>query len=492
MNYLGEKFVKKHSSKSLRQFYTVPLFWAVLLPVFIGFIKPEVLLYLDEIFSFLILGLPILVILQIVVDFHLNDKPIIPSIVQKISIIPGCILKTDLDIPSVPFVTIGLAMVNCLLFFLWPEALVEKYTFLPYGEATWFQIVLSCFISPFLHGDIAHLTGNMVFLLVFGSALESRLGWKRLLAAYYFFILTSKALTTILLAIKIVSSGSGNFTDYHSLGASGAIAGLMGIFAVRCYFAKLTFSFPLLGFIGIPFEVPGVILIGMYFFPCDLVGSTKQFSESVGVGYWAHVGGYLGGIILGYSLKLHVETMQEALTVKSKRLKNNLLNKTNVREINEEILNNEPGNERALLDLLQSSRWNKEKAGEYFSRLMDIYLESNFQKAVALFAEHYQDDASYLSEVALFRLGVYHYKQHLLKEASWCLEIVMEREGPLKIKSILVLGKVYEALGNPAMAKKMFQRVVSESNDPIFQNEAKLLFGPEEPIVSKLVYDNIP
>ena len=68
----------------------------------------------------------------------------------------------------------------------------------------------------------------------------------------------------------------------------------------------------------------------------------------------------------------------------------------------------------------------------------------------------------------------------------------MEREGPLKIKSILVLGKVYEALGNPAMAKKMFQRVVSESNDPIFQNEAKLLFGPEEPIVSKLVSDNIP
>jgi TolA-binding protein len=152
----------------------------------------------------------------------------------------------------------------------------------------------------------------------------------------------------------------------------------------------------------------------------------------------------------------------EALTVKAKRLKENPLNRPDLKELNEEILNNEPRNEIALLDMLHANRWRKEKAGEYFARLMEIYLEGNFQKALALFKEHYMDYAAYLSDAVLFRLGAYHYKQYKLKEASWCLEIVMEREGPLKLKAILTLGKVYEDLGNSAMAKRMFRRVLTE------------------------------
>ena len=143
-------------------------------------------------------------------------------------------------------------------------------------------------------------------------------------------------------------------------------------------------------------------------------------------------------------------------------------------------MSNEPGNESALLDLLQSNKWRKEEAGQYFSRLMEIYLKGNFQKALALFAEHYQDYASFLPDTALYRLGVYHYNQYKLKEASWCLEFVMEREGPLKMKAILILGKVYDGLGNPAMAKRMFRRVLAESSDSNFIGEAKNLIGTKE------------
>ena len=323
--------MSKYKAESLRHFYIVPLFWALIIPALIGLIKPKLYFYIDDAISLLVFGLPILVILQVMVDFHLNDKPIVSSIFRKISILPGYFHKTELDIPSIPFVTLSLILINCLFFILWPESLVGKYTFLPIGEASWLQVVLSFFLSAFLHANFSHLFDNMLFFLVFGSVLESRLGWKRLLAAYFFFIFTSNALTLFFLAIKIGSSGASSFADYHGLGASGAISGLMGIFAVRCYFARVTFSFPLLGFIGIPLEVPGVILIGVYFFAFDLIGSTVQFSKNLGVAYWAHVGGYLGGILLGYSLKLHTETTLEALTVKAKRLKKNPLKESRLK-----------------------------------------------------------------------------------------------------------------------------------------------------------------
>lgn len=180
--------MNKFSSNSLREFYLVPLFWALLLPIFIGFIEPKIFRYCREIFSFLILGLPIIVIFQTIVDFHLHNKSIISSLLRKISIAPGFIHKSNLDIPNIPVVTIGLVIINSLIFFLWPESLPDQYTFFPYGESTWFQVFLSFFVSAFLHADFWHLTGNMAFLLVFGSVLESRLGWKRLLQAIIYFV----------------------------------------------------------------------------------------------------------------------------------------------------------------------------------------------------------------------------------------------------------------------------------------------------------------
>jgi membrane associated rhomboid family serine protease len=307
-----------YSSKSLRQFYIIPLFWALILPVLIGLLNRKFFLYGYEILSFLFLGIPVIIILQIIVDLKFHEKPITSSLFRKFTIVPpGLVYKTDLDIPNIPLVTISLIIVNCLIFFLLPESLLSQYTFFPHGETLWLQIFLSFFISAFLHANLLHLAGNMLFLLVFGSVLESRLGWKRYLAAYLFFIVASNALTLFLLTIKINTFGAGTLTDYHGLGASGAVSGLMGIFAVRCYFARLSFSFPILGWIGVPFKMPGVVLIGMYFFADNLMGAERQFSGSANVGYWAHLGGYFGGIILGYSLKLHKEAVKEALTVNS-------------------------------------------------------------------------------------------------------------------------------------------------------------------------------
>jgi len=468
--------METHRIKALRQFYTLPLFWALILPVIIGLVKPKFYFYADEIISFLILGMPTLIIIKTIADFHLHDKPILPSLLRQLTFVPaGCIYKTDLNTSGTPIVTICLAVMNCLFFFSWPESLVNQYTFFPHGESSWIQTILSFVISAFLHIDFEHLTGNMIFLVLFGSVLEIRLGWKRFLAAYFFFIITSNGLTLLLLAVKIATLGKSAFTDYHSLGASGAIAGLMGFFVVRCYFARLTVSFPFLGWIGMPITISGVMLIGTYFFTFDLIGAKAQLHKNLGVAYWAHVGGYLGGIFLGYALKLHVEATTEALINKAKRLRENSLGRPELSEINKEILGQNPDDEQALLDMFHASRWQKEKAGEYYSRLMKIYMNSDFSKAVALFTEHYPDYVQTLPEATLFKLGVYHYQHYNPKEAACCLERLIEHDGHLYTKSMMILGKTYEMLENPTMAQKMFRRILNESNDVHFQNEAKML-----------------
>jgi hypothetical protein len=279
-------------------------------------------------------------------------------------------------------------------------------------------------------------------------------------------------------------SGSGNFTDYHSLGASGAISGLMGLFVVRCFFARLTISFPVLGLIGVPITTSGVVLIGLYFFTFDIIGSKDMLTKdlNLGVGYWAHVGGYLGGILIGYALRLHVEATAEALVVKSQRLKQNDLDRPELAEINKEILEQNPNDERVLLEFFHSSRWQKDKAGEYYLRLMQLYMRTDFPKAVALCSEHYPEYIQLLPETTLFKLGLHYYQHYKLNEAAYCLERISESRGPLKEKVWMILGKIYGMLGNPAMAQKMFHRVLSESSDPLFQNEAKLLLKAEESI----------
>jgi hypothetical protein len=284
--------------------------------------------------------------------------------------------------------------------------------------------------------------------------------------------------------MKISMSGNGNFTDYHSLGASGAISGLMGLFVVRCFFARLTISFPVLGLIGVPITTSGVVLIGLYFFTFDIIGSKDMLTKdlNLGVGYWAHVGGYLGGILIGYALRLHVEATAEALVVKSQRLKQNDLDRPELAEINKEILEQNPNDERVLLEFFHSSRWQKDKAGEYYLRLMQIYMKSDFSKAVALFTEHYPDYVQILPEATLFKLGVHYYQQYKLNEAAWCLERIVGQEGQLQEKSMMILGKIYGMLGNPAMAQRMFHRILTESRDPHFQNEARLLLKGEKSI----------
>lgn len=134
------------------------------------------------------------------------------------------------------------------------------------------------FTSMFMHGSLMHLIGNLLFLLVFGPAIEVALGSPRY-ALYYIFW-------------GIFAAGSHIFVDPHSmvpvLGASGAIGGVLG-----CYFLlfpgnRIEIFVPLLLFLT--FEVPAWILLGLWF--VYQIAVPQQ-----GVANWAHAGGFLAGML---------------------------------------------------------------------------------------------------------------------------------------------------------------------------------------------------
>lgn len=156
----------------------------------------------------------------------------------------------------------------------------------------WFTLIS----SQFLHGGFAHLGGNMLFLWIFGNNIEDKLGPVK----FIFFYLLCGALAG--LCQWIFSPGS----MIPTVGASGAIAGVMGAYIIRFPRARImTF----IGFFLIP--VPAYMFLGWWFiqqsfYSYTSIGATVDAGTG-GVAYWAHAGGFLFGLLLGPPLGLFAD-----------------------------------------------------------------------------------------------------------------------------------------------------------------------------------------
>ncbi len=164
--------------------------------------------------------------------------------------------------------------------------------------------------SQFLHAGLAHIAFNMLFLWIFGNNIEEQLGRIK----YLFFYLACGILAV--LAQWFFSSMS----EIPSLGASGAIAGVMGAYILKFPQAKIVTVVPL-GFFFPLFRIPAVYFLGFWFLEQAFNGITSlevQASvgmESGGVAYWAHAGGFIFGAILGPMLGLFSNSNDEQLTM---------------------------------------------------------------------------------------------------------------------------------------------------------------------------------
>jgi membrane associated rhomboid family serine protease len=221
---------------------------------------------------------------------------------------------------SIPYVNVGIIVVNFLVFF-YELTLNTQAPFRGLSELDrWFydwgaipacisdslglkpsvnpgtlavycgpnHTLLAAFTSMFMHAGWLHILGNMLFLWVFGDNVEDAMGHVRYLV---FYLIVGLAATATQIALSMDSLVPG-------IGASGAIAGVMGAYLVMYPRARIAVFMPLFFFLGAPY-IPAAALIGIWFLMQLFTGvaSLGQAAGS-GVAWWAHVGGFLAGVLL--------------------------------------------------------------------------------------------------------------------------------------------------------------------------------------------------
>jgi rhomboid family protein len=244
-------------------------------------------------------------------------------------------IKDNIPTLRFPVVTVTLIAVNVLAYFFWQQGgfslgsptgehylcnLVD-YAQIPYeithpGEQvgaqgcpaptapTW----VTLFTSMFMHGGLLHLGGNMLFLWIFGNNVEDSMGPLKFIV---FYLLGGLAATALQVAIDPNAT-------VPSIGASGAIAGVLGGYLILFPRARVITLVFIIFFVTI-IEVPAVVILGFWFVEQVLFGAfdlTSSGSQG-GVAYFAHIGGFVFGLL---AIRLFADERKQRAQVDRARL----------------------------------------------------------------------------------------------------------------------------------------------------------------------------
>jgi membrane associated rhomboid family serine protease len=191
-----------------------------------------------------------------------------------------------------PVITITIIALNVFVFILellGGNAFVEQWAVIPANIAAG-QRWITIFTAMFMHGGWMHIIGNMVFLWAFGPEIEDAMGRFRYLVFYLIGGLVA-------FGAQIVAMPS---STVPNLGASGAIAAVMGAFLIT-YPRDRIRTLLFLGWFVTVTVLPAALLIGLWFVLqlFSEVGSVAQAQSGGGVAYMAHVGGFIFGALTG-------------------------------------------------------------------------------------------------------------------------------------------------------------------------------------------------
>lgn len=209
-------------------------------------------------------------------------------------------LKDNIQSKSFPIITISLIIINTVIylyqFTLPPEinsALVTGFGFIPRRivemEFSIFPFpvypLLTFFSSAFFHGNFLHLASNMLYLWVFGDNVEDKLGSGR----FFLFYLMAAAVGSI-----------GHFLSQPlsiqpAIGASGAVAGILGAYFIFYPHARVLTLIPLGIFITF-FHIPAVIFLGLWILLQFFNAALQAPEAAISVAWWAHISGFVMGV----------------------------------------------------------------------------------------------------------------------------------------------------------------------------------------------------
>ena len=212
-------------------------------------------------------------------------------------------------IPSRTFPALVIAIIALNAFaFLFEQTLSERELALfvrVYGVVPASFAWSSVFTSMFLHGGWMHILGNMLFLWIFGDNVEDRLGHGRFVVFYL--------LCGMVAALAHVMSEPGSLIP--TIGASGAVAGVMGAYFVLYPHSRILTLLPIV-ILWPVIEVPAIVFLGLWFLlqllsGVDTMLMATQGAPAGGIAFWAHVAGFAAGVVLVFVFRRPERTRVE-------------------------------------------------------------------------------------------------------------------------------------------------------------------------------------
>ncbi len=204
--------------------------------------------------------------------------------------------KDNIPSRTIPFITVLIIILNVLVFVfeisLGPrtlQAFIYAFGVVP-AQFLAEPYIVPFFTSMFLHGGWMHLIGNMWYLWIFGDNVEDKLGHFRFLL---FYLLCGLGAGIVHMALNVNSV-------IPSVGASGAIAGVLGAYMLSYPGARVLTLVPIFIFIQV-IEIPALVVL-FFWFVMQLFSGMASLAvattSSGGVAWWAHIGGFVIGMIL--------------------------------------------------------------------------------------------------------------------------------------------------------------------------------------------------
>lgn len=201
-----------------------------------------------------------------------------------------------------PVVTIGIILANVVVFLIQlskgteiealyfqfgvvPAHIVDAVANLQFGA-----VILPLISSMFMHGGWLHIGGNMLYLWIFGDNVEDRLGRIQFLV---FYVVCGISASVLHILIEPAS-------QVPTVGASGAISGVLAGYLLLYPKARVVTIIPIFLFLQVT-ELPALIVLGFWFvmqFFYGLLSLSKETSGMGGVAWWAHIGGFVTGLVL--------------------------------------------------------------------------------------------------------------------------------------------------------------------------------------------------
>ena len=447
--------------------------------------------YLSSLLMLLFILFPVLFLIYIRLQAAALDMRPTDLLAQHITFMP--VMHTDKELlrKETPYVTYGIVLLNVVIYYLLEvgfdnlEFIEKNLLFLPLEPNAW-NIPASLFSSMFLHASSSHLWGNMLFLWAIGSVVERRIGPQRFGILY---LVTGLFGSLAYVLVEFLANG----TAGHALGASGAISGIMGIFAVRCYFKSMVFPLPVLGIFSLIFPISlkvrlnSLVIIGLFFL-ADLSGGIGQLAgtNSSMIGHWAHLGGMISGMIIAGFLKLGKDAVEERHLEAGVQASHAKTGYAGGEKSIALVLQNSPDNPDALLAMarLKSKFTPTDEGREYYAKAIATLLRSRQQEAADAFKEYYQKYLKGLDPALLLTLAGILQRRQDLNAASRCLEMAAgdpDASPQIRERALLQNAILLNRMGLEEATSAAYQTYLREFPHGDSAAKARMYLGLPEP-----------